>query len=86
MSRGVDPAGVRVVTSTREAAECLLYRWPVKRGALHLRAVAACHDVLAGLKDPKFARKAFEAAAKEADILLDGAGTNPFATVIRRPE
>ena len=50
------PGKIRVVTSTREAAECLLLRWPMKT---------------AGNTSQHAARKAFEQAAAEADILVE---------------
>lgn len=63
------PGKTRIVSSTREAAECLLYRWPDKRGPRHHAARLACMDVLQGLKKAHAARRAFRAAADEADIL-----------------
>jgi hypothetical protein len=65
------PGKIRVVTSTREAAECLLLRWPYESGRNHLAARKACRDVLQGLKEARTARKAFEQAAAEADILVE---------------
>ena len=62
---------VRSVTSTREAAECLLNRWPIE-GLKHFQARLACMAVLEGIKEIRTARKAFEAAAAEADILVVG--------------
>ena len=59
------------ITSTRQAAEYLLYKWPEQRGSKHLAARKACMAVLDGLKDVRTARKAFAAAAAEADILCD---------------
>lgn len=59
----------RVVTSTHEAAECLLYRWPEDlRGPAHLAARYACIAVLEGAKQPDHARKAFIKAAEESGI------------------
>lgn len=61
----------RSVSSAREAAELLLdQRWPQPDGRKHLAARQACMAVLEGLKEARHARKAFEAAAEEADILL----------------
>jgi len=66
------PGKVRVVTSTKQAAECLLnYRWPKGTGKKHRSAQQACLDVLSGVKDARTARKAFEAAARESDVLVD---------------
>ncbi|MGQ2906725.1 MAG: DUF982 domain-containing protein [Aliihoeflea sp.] len=58
------------MTSTVQAADILLNRWPGDRGARkHLAARKACIAVLEGIKEARAARLAFEAAAKEADIL-----------------
>ena len=65
------PGKIRIVSSTREAAECLLLRWPSESGRKHLAARKACMDVLQGLKEARAARRAFQAAAKEADILVE---------------
>lgn len=61
---------VRQVTSTAEAADYLLHKWPVSGGNKHLAARKACMAVLQGLKASHVARKAFAEAADEADILL----------------
>ena len=65
------PGKIRVVTSTREAAECLLLRWPSESGRKHLAARKACMDVLQGLKKAGVAQRAFRDAAAEADILVE---------------
>lgn len=58
------------VTTTAQAADILLHRWPGDPGAKkHLAARKACIAVLEGLKDARAARLAFEAAAAEANIL-----------------
>lgn len=58
------------VTSTLQAADILLHRWPGDPGARkHLAARKACIAVLEGIKEARAARLAFEAAAKDADIL-----------------
>ena len=58
------------VTTTVQAADILLHRWPGDPGARkHLAARKACIAVLEGIKEARAARLAFEAAAKEADIL-----------------
>lgn len=62
----------RNVTSVREAAEVLLDdKWPAEAGKRHLAARKACLAVLEGLKEARAARKAFEDAASEANILRD---------------
>jgi hypothetical protein len=66
------PGQHRNVTSVREAAEVLLDdNWPTEAGRRHLAARKACLAVLQGLKEAREARKAFEDAAWEADILRD---------------
>lgn len=60
----------RRVRSTAEAANYLLCAWPIEGGRKHLAARKACLDVLSGLKAAHVARKAFAAAADEADILV----------------
>jgi hypothetical protein len=69
-------ARIRNVTSTREAAELLLTRWPVDGGQKHLAARKACLAVLQGQREAIEARKAFAAAAEEAGILV-GSGAPP---------
>jgi hypothetical protein len=74
------PGASRLVRSTAEAAEFLLYKWPVPGGRKHLDARKACMAVLEGLKEARAARSAFEAAADEAEILVGGsAAKNPVA-------
>lgn len=58
------PGLIRNVTSVEAAAEELL-KWPQK-GRKRARAAMVLHDALAGKTTPEAARKAFEAAAKEA--------------------
>lgn len=63
---------IRVISSTREAAECLLqYRWPKGTGKKHRAARQACLDVLSGLRKASVARKALAEAARESDILVE---------------
>ncbi len=70
----------RKVRSTAEAANYLLYDWPMEGGRKHLAARKACLDVLEGVKAAHVARKAFAAAADEADILVgSSAAANPVA-------
>lgn len=66
------PGKIRVISSTREAAECLLnYRWPKGTGPKHRAARKACMDVLSGLRQAHVARKALAEAARESDILVE---------------
>ncbi|MER8707585.1 DUF982 domain-containing protein [Mesorhizobium sp. M0520] len=57
------------VSSTREAAEMLLYRWPIGETGRRIQARMACMKVLGGGSAPEVARVAFLNAAKEAKIL-----------------
>jgi len=57
------------VTNTVQAATLLLEQWPGGAGPKHLAARKACVAVLEGKAPPARARRAFEAAAREADIL-----------------
>jgi hypothetical protein len=61
----------RAVSSAREAAEMLLYDWPIGETATRIQARMACMKVLAGSEPPAFAREAFMQAAKEAKILIE---------------
>lgn len=60
----------RTVRSTEEAAECLLYRWPVHDGKAWLAAQRACLAALDGKSTADKARQAFLKAADEADIFV----------------
>ncbi|MER8601846.1 DUF982 domain-containing protein [Mesorhizobium sp. M1339] len=57
------------VSSTREAAEMLLYDWPIGETGRRIQARMACMKVLGGGSAPEVARAAFLTAAKEAKIL-----------------
>ncbi len=61
---------VRVITSVREALDCLQSLWPCKAGQNALAAQRACAAALDGHKEPRQARTAFEKAAMEADALV----------------
>lgn len=64
------PANVTyVVNNTLMAARILLEQWPVEGGTAHRAARIACIAAMNG-GDPEKARVAFEAAAREAGILL----------------
>jgi hypothetical protein len=81
-------AGERLVCSAREAAEMLLYDWPIGETATRIQARMSCMKVLAGSEPPAVAREAFMQAAEEAKSLsrrdrvkslLPGTGmTTPF--------
>lgn len=70
---------IRHVSTTAEAAQHLLYKWPIQGGRKHLAARKACMAVLEGLKAAHVARKAFAEAAQEADILVGSAKQNPVS-------
>jgi hypothetical protein len=63
------PSGKVRVSSTREAAEMLLYDWPVGETGRRIQARMACMKVIGGGSAPEVARDAFLSAAKEAKIL-----------------
>jgi hypothetical protein len=58
----------RVIRNTREAAECLLRRWPVHDGCAYEAAIRTCQCVLRGEWPVDYARQDFVAAAVEAFI------------------
>jgi len=60
--------GLRIVTSTDEAARCLLYKWPDQTSKAYHRAKGMCLDALEGRKPDEEARQAFIDAAREAHI------------------
>jgi len=60
----------RTITGTRHAAECLLTLWPSDHGAAYRMALAECLDALEGRATSQAARRAFIAAAREADIVV----------------
>ncbi|RUM95165.1 DUF982 domain-containing protein [Pseudaminobacter arsenicus] len=76
---GVFETSVRVVLkskeleifTTRQAAELLLYSWPTGETGYLSQARMACMRVLGGNEKAETARKAFEDAAAEADILVE---------------
>lgn len=53
-----------------EASDFLLNSWTGKRSPKHRAALQACHDAVSGGKPAMSARRAFVAAAREADILV----------------
>jgi hypothetical protein len=65
------PGQIRVVSSAREAGECLASsKWPIKSKRKHLAVQRAMAATLEGKQLPLPARKAFEALAKDVDILV----------------
>jgi hypothetical protein len=79
------------ISNVQAASEQLL-TW-TRRGPRWRNAVQVCHDALAGKRTPDEARKAFEAAAKEAGMLrtvgysrdLIFKNRPPSASVSRKP-
>ena len=66
-----EPGEIHLVQSAKEAAECLLHRWPFECGRKYRDARETCITVLADDKDAEIARAAFIGAAKEAGILVE---------------
>jgi Protein of unknown function (DUF982) len=59
-----------MLRTAREASDYLLNKWPGKKSPKHRAALQACHDAIAGDKPMMTARRAFIAAAREADVLV----------------
>lgn len=58
------------VTTTAQAAQILLNRWPTRRGKALEKAKMICVKVIEGRKTPEKARKAFVKAARKAGLRL----------------
>jgi hypothetical protein len=67
----------RQISSTREAAECLMTVWPFNRGARHRDAVETCLKVLDGHRSTEDARRALVEAARESDVLAPEQQNSP---------
>jgi hypothetical protein len=66
-----DGAGDKLtVTTTAQAAQILLNRWPTRRGKALERAKVICVQVIEGRNTPEKARKAFVKAARKAGFRL----------------
>ena len=63
----------KTIHSLDDAAEFLLYDWPVTPSETVAIARQACLEALMGKADPKVARDAFVKAAKKAGILIEKA-------------
>lgn len=63
------PTGAIEVTNARDAAELLLYEWPIGETAKRIQARMDCMRVLGGSAPSEVARSAFLGAAREAKIL-----------------
>jgi len=66
----------QVLRGPQEASDFLLNNWTGKRSPKHRAALQACHDAVSGDKPVMSARRAFVAAAREADILVRGVGSD----------
>ncbi|MGB3386907.1 MAG: DUF982 domain-containing protein [Pseudaminobacter sp.] len=60
----------RILKTARDASDFLLHNWPGKKTPKQRAALQACHDAQNGHKPAMTARRAFIAAAREADILV----------------
>ncbi|UGX87144.1 DUF982 domain-containing protein [Phyllobacterium meliloti] len=60
----------RNITSVEEAAEFLVYDWPIEKGPLQLQARIDCLDAMENALDAEQARASFIAAVKEAGIFV----------------
>ena len=66
-----DSAGaILTLRTARETSDFLLNKWPGKRSEKHRAALQACSDALAGDKPVMNARRAFVAAAREANVFV----------------
>ena len=64
------PVQQKVLRNAQDVSDFLLNNWTGKRSPKHRAALQACHDALAGDKPVMTARRAFLAAAREADVLV----------------
>ena len=64
------PVQNRILHTVQDASDFLLNNWQGKRSPKHRAALQACHDAMAGDKPVMTARRAFVAAAREADALV----------------
>jgi hypothetical protein len=72
------------ISSAREAAEWLLYKWPLEEDTDKAwRARKACYEALHGRIETAVAREAFRDAAEEAGVLI-GAERPNFKKVKRK--
>lgn len=73
--KSVPPGPDKVLKTAREATDYLLSSWSGKRGPKHREALQACHDAISGDKPAMIARRAFVAAAREANVLVTDKAT-----------
>jgi hypothetical protein len=67
--------GLRLVSSTWEALECLKGQWPKQDSLEYRRAVRICRDAMEGWMTAAKARQAFVAAARRAGLLVAGSAS-----------
>ncbi|MFC5755647.1 DUF982 domain-containing protein [Rhizobium sp. GCM10022189] len=63
--------GTRIISTTREAADCLIDLWPKDHSKEFDEALRICLDVYEGNETPSAARKAFIAAAIRAAVPVE---------------
>ena len=61
----------RVVVGPEDAVDVLTGRWPRKTGEKYRTALTTCRQASKGRVKPYLARRAFEAAAREARVLIE---------------
>jgi hypothetical protein len=82
---GLRDGDVCNISSAREAAEWLLFRWPQEIDTAKARAARkACLEVLEGQREAAAARKAFREAAEEAGSLIGDVRITPKPVTKRR--
>ncbi len=67
----IEGVGIRSISSAKEAGVVLEEQWPAERGRKHEIALKACQNVIEGYVAPVLCRRAFEAAARGAGVLLE---------------
>jgi hypothetical protein len=71
---GARPGLLQNISSVRQAAEWLLYKWPTdSESETSWNACKACLEALQGGAEAAAARQAFKDAAREAGILIGDA-------------
>ncbi len=65
------PVQQKILRTPLDVSDFLLNNWPGKRSPKHRAALQACHDALAGDKPAMTARRAFLAAAREVDVVVN---------------
>jgi hypothetical protein len=76
----------RVVGSTREAQDILLYRWPAQGGEAFRHALDVCASVLNDQQPADDARRAFLLAAEEAGIFVADKFPRHMTLILPEPD